>query len=517
MELGHHSSPWQESVAERPHEAAPVTAAGWDVVVVVGAGIYGATCAALLAESGARVLLLDAGDPLQASTTVQSTVKVTVGQGVVPALIEQHRGPDHAIEYVHRNAQALHFVAANAAGCDPHRRDQFVYAQDERTAALVVAAADVLRRSGTRLVSTPRGIDWRSLESYTEPGQLMMHPGRYLAAMISRATRAGATYQPHLRVTDLNGHRPIELRTGQGALTADAVVVATQYPFPLRGGLFAALRSVRHHGIVANLPAPALQTSTYLVGGGSRSTRPLTGDPTDSRMVVVGEGHDTGTAAVTHSGSVARWYDLADWTRFGFGLDGVEYHWSAQDTHAADSMPVVGPVTPWRGDLLTASGFGGWGITNGTIAAHQTAARLLDDDNSKWGRWDTHHLPQARGAAALARSQAQVAYRMARGLLRDDRVDPADVPAGSGAVVRRGAQHVAVYHDPQAGLCAVSGRCTHLGCTVEWNAAETSWDCPCHGSRFAPDGTVLSGPATQPLEPVEVLTTPVSDHSPSTG
>jgi Rieske Fe-S protein len=108
---------------------------------------------------------------------------------------------------------------------------------------------------------------------------------------------------------------------------------------------------------------------------------------------------------------------------------------------------------------------------------------------------------KVRSAPELGKLQAHVGVHFFA-----DRVRPADVsssddvPPGEARVVRSGAGKVGVFRDEEGGLHAVSLRCTHLGCLTRWNDAERSWDCPCHGSRFDPDGKVLAGPAAKPLE-----------------
>ncbi len=136
-------------------------------------------------------------------------------------------------------------------------------------------------------------------------------------------------------------------------------------------------------------------------------------------------------------------------------------------------------------------------MTGGTMAAMQLTERLTAGGGSSVF---SPHRFSSRGLPQLAQLQARVA-----GAMIGDRLAPgqassaAEVPVGQAGVIRSGADRTGVYRDGNGGLHAVSMRCTHLGCLVRFNAAETSWDCPCHGSRFAVDGTVLEGPAVDPL------------------
>jgi Rieske Fe-S protein len=120
--------------------------------------------------------------------------------------------------------------------------------------------------------------------------------------------------------------------------------------------------------------------------------------------------------------------------------------------------------------------------------------------------WETVYDPRRRRVAAagrFARENLNVGLQLADWIRPGDLGDPATIAPGSGAVLRRGLRRVAVYRRPSGQLCELSAICPHLGCIVRWNASERTWDCPCHGSRFHPDGAVIAGPATRALSPLD--------------
>ena len=158
-------------------------------------------------------------------------------------------------------------------------------------------------------------------------------------------------------------------------------------------------------------------------------------------------------------------------------------------------MPFASP------HLWTATGFGGWGMTNGVMAGALLAALITGADEPEWADIyaPSRIHPLAEGPSVV-KSGARFAWHLVA-----DRVGIhgekalADIADGHGAVVRLDGDHLAVYRDDQGDLHAVSATCTHMGCTVAFNDAERTWDCPCHGSRFDVDGGVLDGPANSPL------------------
>lgn len=149
-----------------------------------------------------------------------------------------------------------------------------------------------------------------------------------------------------------------------------------------------------------------------------------------------------------------------------------------------------------------ATGFGGWGMSGG-IMAGRLLGDLINGRESAWsGLYDPRRLASVvREGTTFLKHQAQVARHFIGDRLPAVTAPaPDDIPRGHGAVLRLGGRQYAVHRDANGVLQAVSARCTHLGCIVSFNHGEQAWECPCHGSRFAPDGQVLQGPAVRPLE-----------------
>jgi Rieske Fe-S protein len=228
----------------------------------------------------------------------------------------------------------------------------------------------------------------------------------------------------------------------------------------------------------------------------TRSVRAVPVDG-DELLLVGGEGHRTGQGGDTRE----RYAALERFAREHWDVESVEYRWSAQDNTTIDSVPYVGPVTPRTDRVLMATGFAKWGMTGGTAAALMLADRLLDRPNG-WGKlFDPNRVKPRAAVGRFVEENAQVAVRFFGDRLTKRGERPIeDLQPGEGDIVRHEGEKVAGYRDDDGALIAVTPVCSHLGCQVNWNRAERSWDCPCHGSRFAPDGEVLQGPAVHRLE-----------------
>jgi Rieske Fe-S protein len=166
-----------------------------------------------------------------------------------------------------------------------------------------------------------------------------------------------------------------------------------------------------------------------------------------------------------------------------------------------DELPYIGTLRRGTDRIYTATGFAKWGMTNGTAAAVIMSDEILGRDN-KWAAiFDPHRITLKQSATKFVKENTKVAMHWVRDrVVHPQRGSFDDLTPGQAAVRQVGVKNLAAYRDDDGELHVVSAICTHLACIVSFNSAEKSWDCPCHGSRFAPDGTVLQGPAMKPLQ-----------------
>jgi Rieske Fe-S protein len=221
-------------------------------------------------------------------------------------------------------------------------------------------------------------------------------------------------------------------------------------------------------------------------------TAPL---PDGNRLLIVtGEKFRPG-----EPGTIARWQRLTDWTRERFGIKDFAYRWAAQDCGTTDGLPFAGHLYPGARHAWVATGFNGWGMSNGVMAGRLLAAAIAGRPLAWADLFDPQRFHLAE-TGPLLKAGATVAGHLVGDRLRRDPVRSiADLAPGSGAVIEQHGHKSAVYKEANGVVHAVSATCTHLGCIVAFNEAEGTWECPCHGSRFSIDGDVLQGPANHPL------------------
>jgi len=473
-------------------------------VAVVGGGITGLTTALLLQRDGARVALVEARR-VGGGTTGHTTGKVTSQHGLTYASLLERHGEDRARQYAQANQQAVATVADLAASldvdCGFEPAAAFVYTRTGEARADIEAEHAAALRLGlpatlTADVDLPFPVDLAL--RFDDQGH--MHPARYTAALARALAAGGARVVEGTRALDVDedGDAAV-VRTVTGDVRATTVVVATLLPFVDAGGFFAKARPTRAYGIAVRLRGEAPSGMHIPAEAPVRSTRPWDDDGRPG-LVVVGESHPTGEEDPTPG----RWGALERWAREHFDVEAVAYRWSSQDYTTVDELPYVGR-SPRLDRTVVATGFRKWGRTNGTAAATILADLVAGRTNAAAEAFDATRIGDLAAVKELVGDNLHVARRLVADRVARLRADDlATLEPGTGAMVDVDGDAVGAYRAPDGRVEAVSITCTHLGCTLRFNAAETSWDCPCHGSRFATDGAVLDGPAVRPLDRIEV-------------
>jgi glycine/D-amino acid oxidase-like deaminating enzyme/nitrite reductase/ring-hydroxylating ferredoxin subunit len=497
-------------LATTPPTAFLPLAAGVHVdVAVIGGGIVGITTAWRLKQAGYKVAVIEARR-IVAGVTGHTTAKVTALHGLIYRYLIDHAGEDQARLYAHANLSGIEEIARLTAlldiDCDFTWTNAYTYAESDDGVDAIEAEVAAAVRIGlpAKLVHTSE-LPFPIKAAIELPNQAHFHPRRYLLALAASIPGEGSHIFEDTTVLDVHDGSPCVVETEHGVLTANKVVIATHQPFLLEGFYFARMHLERSYALGVRLASSApVPTGIYISAGHDKgnfhSFRPAR-DDLGPLLIVGGAGHRTGsekdTAACLHG--------LEEDARRRLPVAHVDYRWATQDNVTLDRIPYVGHLSSRAQNLFVATGFGGWGMTNGTAAAMLLADLIQGHDNPWEHLYSPRRLELIPSVGRMMVDGARTAAAFLGGHLRyPGSHDPADIPPGEARIIQRGWMKVGVYRDPLGKLHAVSPICTHLQCVVRWNNAETSWDCPCHGSRYDPDGCVLQGPAVKNLPVVDL-------------
>jgi glycine/D-amino acid oxidase-like deaminating enzyme/nitrite reductase/ring-hydroxylating ferredoxin subunit len=468
-------------------------------VAVVGAGITGITCALLFKRAGKRVALLEMRR-VAGGASGYTTAKLTSGHRLIYTALEAKFGPEGARLYAEANEAAIalieSLVTEYGIECDLERKPNYVYAEGSEGARQVQEEAAAARRAGLPAsVVTETSLPFPVRAAVFLPDQAQFHPRKYLLALTDGIAGGGSHVFEETRALDVIQGRPCVVETDRGRVLAGDVVLATHLPFEDKGFYFAKAYPNRSYAVAAPLEDGAPEGMFINVEEPVRSVR--TARSSEGRYLIVGgEGHKPGEEEDTR-----RCYSrLEGWARERFGVERIAFRWSAQDFASVDRVPFVGPLLPGGSHVWVATAYGKWGMTNGTAAATVLADRLAGRESPSISFFDSTRLGSVLTKELVTENAGALRHLLGDrfslpGVEALERLSP-----GEGVVARIDGRNRAISKTDGGDLLAVSAACTHMGCLVAWNTAERTWDCPCHGSRYLPDGTVIEGPAVKDLE-----------------
>lgn len=446
---------------------------------VIGGGMAGILTATLLEESGVHTVVLEA-DRVGSGQTGRTTAKVTSQHGLFCRALEKKLGAKAAETFAWANQAAVEayrdLIRRRRLRCGWEDVPAYLYTLESETVLEAEAAAQ--SRAGLPVQLTRRtGLPFPVRCALRCDGQGQLHPLRLLYALAEALTVYEGT-----RVLEAEGNL---LRTGGGTVRAERIIFACHFPFVNAPGYYFLRMHQERSCVLALSGAPKLPGIYYGADPGGLSLRCAEG-----QLLVGGGSYRTG-----ENRTGGRYDALARSAALLFPNTRETARWSAQDCMTLDGLPYIGPFSPAAPGWYVASGFGKWGMTASMVSALLLRDLILGRENPWADLFTPRRFTPAASAASLLDNGLHAARDLGRLPLAPARGPAEALPPGHGGIVEAEGRKLGVYRAPDGALYAVDPRCPHLGCQLEWNPDEKSWDCPCHGSRFDYRGHLLSGPA----------------------
>lgn len=491
---------WRENVTLP--KFSPMTEDQTVDVAIVGGGITGITAAYLLANEGVSVALVEA-DQLLNGTTGHTTAKVTAQHGLIYDEFIQHFGVEKARLYYNANTEAIQFIKdtikKSKIECNWQEEDAYLYTISDNYAKKLEKELTAYRKlaiTGGLTQRIPLGFEVQNALSMKD--QACFHPLKYLSHLVDRITHAGGLIfekTTAVNVEDAQDCTHVLMRNGT-KLHCQTVLCCSHYPFYDGLGFYFSRMYAERSYLIAVTPENDYPGGMYLgVDKPKRSIRSATrnGNPI---LLIGGESHRTGQGSDT----LEHYKALETFARDKIGIKEVLFRWSAQDLTTLDKLPYIGPITTTKPNILVATGYRKWGMTNGTHAALLLRDLVLKRDNRYASLFAPSRFYADPSLKHFFMDNADVVKHLVSGKL--DFFNPAleDLSNDEGAVVTINGTRKGAYKDAEGNLYVVDTTCTHMHCEVNWNHGDRTWDCPCHGSRFSYKGDVLEGPAKKPLK-----------------
>lgn len=471
-------------------------------VCVIGAGIAGLTTAYLLARLGISVIVLDDG-PILSGETERTTAHLTYalddryfelerlhGEKGARLAAESHSAAIDAIEEIITTENIL---------CDFERLDGYLFTPPGESPQILERELIAAHRAGLSAVERVSRVPIPSFDTGPAlrfPRQAQFHPLKYLAALAQAFLKYKGRIYTETHVTAVEGGEPARIETQGGHIvSAGAVVVATNTPVNDRMLIHTKQAAYRTYVIGATIPRGSIPKGLYWDTPDPYHYVRLQSSEQSDLLIIGGEDHKTGQA----DDGQARYLRLEEWARARFPMiESIAYRWSGQVMEPVDGLAFIGRNPLDKKNVYIVTGDSGNGMTHGTIAGILISDLIAGRENA----WAELYDPARKTLGAVkdfAQENLNVAAQYVEKITAGRGQDPAAILPGTGTVFRHGLRKDALCRDEDGRLYEFSAVCPHLGCIVAWNTMEQTWDCPCHGSRFDKDGTVLNGPAISNL------------------
>jgi glycine/D-amino acid oxidase-like deaminating enzyme/nitrite reductase/ring-hydroxylating ferredoxin subunit len=474
--------------------------------VIVGSGIAGLSTAYELASAGQKVVILDRGS-IGGGITARTSAHLTSLCDESFATLISIRGVDIAKEFYASQAAAIDRIEeiqkAEDIGCDFRRLDGYLFPALSTDPSKLDESLKADRKVGIP-VEECNGLPFEGLGDtrclrYANQGTF--HPLAYLHGLAGAIAALGGRLYANTCMEEVEDTGTgVSVRTVNGqTVTAGAAVIATNSPVNDRTAIHTKQAPYRTYAMAFELPRDALPDALYwdtLDDYHYVRLHPLS--PTMNALIVGGGDHKSGEADDAN----VRFEALEAWMRNLLPRLGKETHrWSGQVMETIDCMSFTGR-NPGNKHIYVHTGDSGQGITHGVVAS-LILSRLITTGEAPWADAYDPSRKTLKAISRFASENLTVVKNFTEYVAPGELKSLDDLKPGCGAIVRDGLRKIAAYRDERGKLHLRSAACTHLGCHVHWNSLERCWDCPCHGSHFAVDGTALNGPAIAPLAAVK--------------
>jgi glycine/D-amino acid oxidase-like deaminating enzyme/nitrite reductase/ring-hydroxylating ferredoxin subunit len=500
---GFTTSLWQNRMPDYVPQSASFTNRNFDVMIV-GGGITGIATALQLQKAGLQCIVAEAHN-LCFGTTGGTTAHLNTFLDTSYNVIER-KFDEHAAALVAKStSQAVDLYQSNVEqyiiDCGYETKDGYLYSQDEKQTEELNAIFEASRKAGVDVAYTDRvpvPIPFQKAIVYHD--QANVHPSRYVYALAKAFEELGGVILQNCMVKEFEGDKELEVDTSQGMIRAGTLIWATHIPpgvnllhfrcAPYRSYAIAVTLNDEAYpdGLAYDMYDPYHYYRTQVIDG-------------NKYLIVGGEDHKTG-----HEDNTEICFNrLEAHTLKHFDVKEVAFKWSSQFFEPADGLAYIGHLPGNPENVLVATGFGGNGMTYSHIAATTLTDLVIKGETEYAKLFNPSRVKPIAGFSNFVRENADVVRDFVGKYLSREKLDEfADIAPGQAKLVKYENKSLALYKDDEGQLHAVSPICPHAKCSVGWNSAERSWDCPCHGSRFTAEGEVLTGPARHGLEVIEI-------------
>lgn len=471
-------------------------------VCIIGAGMFGLTTAYYLSKKGLNVVVLDKFN-IGTKVSGHTTAKITSQHGLIYDYLIQSFGADIAKKYLYANEDAIknikEIVNTEKIDCDLTTQSNFVYTTKPDDLEIIkkeVNAVNTLGFSTQFVEHTCLPFEVKGAIMF--PNQAMFHPRKYMHGLCNCIIKNNGQIFTNTLVTDVKqDENYYKTYANNYVVISKYVVIASHYPFINFPGFYFTKMYQETSYIIGVDTKTDLFDGMYITSSSPTYSFRTVKQNNKDILLIAGANHKTGSDDVTYFST----YDLLEQkAKELYPKSEVLFRWSTRDCITLDKIPYIGEFSSLMPNMYVGTGFNKWGMTTSNVAANIVADKILGIKNKYEEAFSSTRLKPIKNIEEIKNMLKQTATSLVVDKLKIPDNTLKDIKNDTGKIIEIDGNKIGIYRDASGNIYAVHPTCTHLGCTLSWNNADKTWDCPCHGSRFDYTGRNIYDPAFKNLK-----------------
>lgn len=473
-------------------------------VCIIGGGICGITTAYYLIKKGYKVVVIEKGE-IAHKTTGHTTAKITSQHGLIYHYLSNQYGVKFAKKYFEANEEAIknikNIIDENNIVCDYEIKDNYIYTCDEKNVEKIKEEAECLKNINENSQETQEtNLPFKVLDAVKFKNQAQFNPLKYVNGLVKFILDNGGEIYTNTLCTDIKkGNGKYTVYTNMNKINSEFVVLTSGYPFLKIPGFYFAKMYQSSSYVIGVETKQELPNGMYLsIDEPIYSFRTVNNNG-KNLLLIGGMDHKTGEKV-----NYEQTYGMLEKEAKRLYPDcNVLYKWSTRDAITLDKIPYIGEYSNLLPDMYVATGFNKWGMTSSNISANIIVDKIEGKENIYEDIFKSTRFKPITNKDEVKNMLVDSTKSIIIEKIKSKELEIKDIDNNSGGIVEIDGEKVGIYKDEVGKIIAIKPICTHLGCLLEWNDADKTWDCPCHGSRFDKFGKNIYGPAIKDLEILE--------------
>lgn len=474
-------------------------------VCIIGAGIFGISMAYYLSQNGFDVILIER-DKIASKVTGHTTAKITSQHGLIYHYLLNQYGIDFAKKYFNANQRAVEeiekIIKGNNIECDFEKQNSYVYTTNEAEIEKIEEEIEALNNINpdAKLINKSQ-LPFSIIRGIEFENQAQFNPIKYIKGLVNKIEKNKVKIFENTTCFDIKQENNEYIcYTQNNTIKSKIVVIATHYPFLNIPGMYFAkmyqsssyvigvdTKTELFSGMYINIQSPIYSFRTAI-------------DNKNRILLLGGLDHKTGEN-ITYQDSYAK---LEQKAKQWYPNSEVKYYWSTRDCITLDKIPYIGEFSNVLPNIYVGTGFNKWGMTSSNVAARIITDKIMKKENEYEDVFKSTRVNPIVNKDEVKNMVVQTAKSLVVDKLKKEENSIENIKKESGGIIEKNGEKIGVYKDIEGNIYAVKPICTHLECLLNWNAADKTWDCPCHASRFDYKGKNIYNPALKDLEKIEI-------------